>query len=75
MDKPILYEIRIRGHLDETLSGWFEDLEVTNLEGGDVMLSGRLPDQAALQGILKRISSLGLILIAVNAIAGPGDSE
>jgi len=68
MDKHIFYQIRIKGHLDDTMAGWFEDLTITNLEGGDALLSGPLPDQAALQGTLKRISNLGLILISVNTV-------
>ena len=68
MDKPNFYEIKVKGHLDETLAGWFEDLAVSNLEDGDALLSGLLPDQAALQGVLKRISNLGLTLVSVNAV-------
>jgi hypothetical protein len=68
MDKSTFYQIRIKGHLDDRLAGWFEDLTISNLEGGDALLSGRLPDQAALQGALNRISSLGLALISVNAL-------
>jgi hypothetical protein len=68
MDKQIFYQIRIKGHLDDTMAGWFEDMTITNLEGGDALLSGPLPDQAALQGALKRISNLGLILISVNTV-------
>jgi hypothetical protein len=68
MDKPLMYHIKIKGHLDDTLAGWFEDMTVSNLEEGDALLAGFLPDQAALQGILKRISDLGLTLISVNAV-------
>jgi len=68
MDKTTFYQIRIKGHLDETLAGWFEDVTVSNLEEGDALLSGPLPDQAALQGLLNRISSLGLTLISVNSV-------
>ena len=68
MDKPNFYEIKVKGHLDTTLAGWFEDMTVSNLEDGDALLAGFLPDQAALQGILKRISDLGLTLISVNAV-------
>jgi len=67
MDKPTMYQIKIKGHLDETLASWFDDMTVSNLEEGDALLAGHLPDQAALQGILKRISNLGLTLISVNA--------
>ena len=68
MDKPNFYEIKVKSHLDTTLAGWFEDMTVSNLEEGDALLAGFLPDQAALQGILKRISDLGLTLISVNAV-------
>jgi len=69
MDKPTFYQIRVNGHLDYTLASWFEDLSITNLESGEALLSGILQDQAALQGTLKRISDLGLILISVNAVS------
>ena len=68
MDEPTLYQIKIKGHLDDTLAGWFDGMTVSNLEEGDTVLTGPLPDQAALQGILKQISNLGLTLIAVNAL-------
>ena len=60
MDKPTFYHIRVKGHLDEALASWFDGLTVSNLEEGDALLSGSLTDQAALQGVLNRISSLGL---------------
>ena len=68
MDKSTQYQIRVKGLLDDSLTSWFEDMTVSNLEEGDTLLSGPLPDQAALQGILNRISSLGLTLISVNAV-------
>jgi len=67
MDRPTFYQIRVKGHLDGTLASWFDDLTVYNLEDGDAILSGLLPDQAALQGILKQISDLGLTLVSVNS--------
>jgi hypothetical protein len=66
MDKPTFYQIRVMGHLDEILAGWFDGLTISNQEDGEAVLSGRLPDQAALHGVLKRISNLGLNLISVN---------
>jgi hypothetical protein len=68
MDKPNFYEIKVKGHLDDTLAGWFDGLTVSNLEEGDALLSGLLPDQSALQGLLNRISNLGLTLISVNTV-------
>jgi hypothetical protein len=68
MEEPTVYQIKIKGHLDNTLAGWFDGMTVSNLEEGDTVLTGPLPDQTALQGILKQISNLGLTLISVNAL-------
>jgi len=68
MDKLTFYQIRVKGHLDDALASWFDGLTVSNLEEGDALLSGPLADQAALQGILKRISDLGLTLVSVNSV-------
>lgn len=68
MDRPSFYQIRVKGHLDDTLAARFEDLKTSNLEAGDAVLSGHIQDQSALQGILSRISSLGLTLVSVNAV-------
>jgi hypothetical protein len=65
------YEIKIRGYLDPHWSDWFEGLELTHLEGDETLLSGTLPDQAALYGLLERIRDLNLSLISVNTSAPP----
>ena len=66
MGKSNFYQIRVKGHLDGFLAGWFDCLAVSNLEEGYVLLSSPNPDQVALQGILKPISNLGTNLIYVN---------
>jgi hypothetical protein len=68
MDKPTIYQIRVKGHLDPTWAVWFEGLTVTNLESGETLLAGSFPDQAALHGVIQRISNLGLTLVSVNAV-------
>jgi hypothetical protein len=68
MEETNFYQIRVKGHLDQTLASWFEDLKVCNLDNGDALLLGVLQDQAALHGILNRIYSLGLKLVSVNLI-------
>jgi hypothetical protein len=65
LDNPNFYRIRVRGHLDDTFAEWFEGMTITNEEGGVALLSGYLPDQAALHGVLDRINNLGLTLISV----------
>ncbi|HET6596785.1 MAG TPA: hypothetical protein VFG81_14260 [Anaerolineales bacterium] len=65
----IYYEIRVRGQLDSHWSDWFNGLEVTPQENGETVISGPLPDQAALQGILTKIFDLRLLLLSVRRIA------
>ena len=66
MDKPMQYQIRIKGHLDTTWADSFDGLTISNLENGETLISGSIQDQAALYGVINRISSLGLTLISVN---------
>jgi hypothetical protein len=62
------YEIHVRGHLDESWSDWFEGLEVKLLDNGETILYGSIMDQAALMGVLNKISHLNLSLLAVNEV-------
>jgi hypothetical protein len=62
---PEYYEIKVKGHLDPRWSEWFADLKLTHLEGEITLLSGSLPDQAAIYGLLERIRDLNLMLLSV----------
>ena len=62
--EPVLYEIRIKGHLDSRRAAWFEGLTVTLEDNGSTLLTGRV-DQAALHGLLRKVRDLGMPLVSV----------
>jgi hypothetical protein len=68
------FEIRFKGHLDDRWSDWFEGLTITLEDNGDTLLTGRLVDQAALHGLLKKVRDLGLPLVSVRP-TGPGQAD
>ena len=59
-------EIRVKGQLSDQWQDWFENMEIRLLENGEMILIGSIPDQAALMGILNKLSRLNLILLSVN---------
>ena len=61
------YRIRLKGHLDDKWSDWFEKMEMST-GGGETILSGQVADQAALHGLLIRIRDLNLTLLSVQRI-------
>ena len=67
-DRPThRYSIRVRGRLGETIRSAFPALQA-EASGGDTVLTGRLPDRAALYGTLAQIESLGLELLEVRRL-------
>ena len=62
------YRIRIKGHLDPSWSEWFDGLTITHETGGETVLAGLLPDQAALYGILEKARNLNLTLVSVGEL-------
>lgn len=66
------YAIRIRGHLGPTMLSAFPDLR-SEIDGQDTVLSGIVPDQAALHGVLSKIEAMGLELVEVRRV--PTDTK
>jgi hypothetical protein len=67
-DEPVVYQIRVKGHLGHEWADWFGDLVITLEDGGETLLTGLVLDQAALYGLLKKVRDLGMPLISVNRI-------
>jgi hypothetical protein len=67
-DQVKIFQIRIRGHLSQQWTDWFEGLTITLEEDGNTLLNGPVVDQSALHGILKRIRDLGMPLLSVNSV-------
>ena len=63
--QPMVYQIRIKGHLGREWTDWFEGLTITLEEDGDTLLTGPVIDQAALHGLLKKVRDLGMPLLSV----------
>jgi hypothetical protein len=64
LDQPMVYQIRVKGHLGRQWTDWFEGLTITLEEGGDTLLTGPVADQAALHGLLRKVRDLGMPLIS-----------
>jgi hypothetical protein len=68
LDQPVTYQIKVPGHISDSWSDWVEGMTITVESEGSgqpvTTLTGTV-DQAALQGLLRRLYSLGLPLISV----------
>jgi hypothetical protein len=64
-----LMEIRVKGQLNDQWRDWFENMDLKLLENGEMILSGPIPDQAALMGILNKLNRLNLTLLSVNEVS------
>ncbi len=63
-----LYEIRLKGHLDNRWADRIGDVTITLEDNGNTLLICPVIDQAALHGLLKRVRDLGMPLISVNPL-------
>ncbi len=63
--QPMIYQIRIKGHLDRKWADWFSGLSITSLDNGETLLTGPVLDQAVLHSLLRKVRDVGLPLVAV----------
>ena len=73
------YEIKVKGHLDERWSYWFEELTITpgfSEDGTPITtFTGELVDQAALHGVLAKIRDIHMPLISVNQVKSNAEDK
>ncbi len=60
-----IYEIRVKGLLDQQWSAWFDGMTITHSTYGNTVISGPVADQAALHTLLIKIHNLNLTLVSV----------
>ena len=66
--QPVVYRIRIKGHLGRQWKDWFGGLTITLEDNGDTLLTGPVVDQAALHGLLRKVRDLGMPLLSVTRV-------
>lgn len=72
--QPMVYQIRIKGHLGRQWTDWFGGPTITLEDNGDTLLTDLVVDQAALYGLLKKVRDLGMPLVSVIRVE-PGQEE
>ena len=70
-DEPMVYQIRIKGHLDRRWTEWFGGVTITLEDDGDTLLTGPVEDQSALHGLLRKVRDLGMPLISAIRVKPP----
>ena len=71
--QPMIYEIRIKGHVGPQWADWFGGLTITLEDNGETLLTGPVVDQAALHGLLRQVRDLGMLLISLTRVE-PGQA-
>jgi hypothetical protein len=69
------YELRVRGHLDQHWSAWFDGFTLTHQDDGTTILHGVVRDQAELHGLLAKVRDMGTALISVTPLAVTGGDD
>ena len=71
LDQPMVYQIRVKGHLGPQWTDWFAGLTITLEDNGETLLTGPVVDQAALHGLLRKVRDLGMPLISAIRVKPP----
>ena len=74
--QPMVYQIRIKGHLGRQWADWFGGLTITLEDNGETLLTGPVVDQAALYGLLKKVRDVAMPLLSVVCVkAGQAEAS
>ena len=68
LNQVMFYEIRIKGHLGHQWVDWFDGFAITLEDDGNTLLSGPVPDQAALYGLLRKLRDVGMPLLSLQCV-------
>ena len=71
LDQPMVYQIRIKGHLGPHWTEWFVNVSITLEDNGETLLTCLVVDQAALYGLLRKVRDLGMPLISAIRVKPP----
>jgi hypothetical protein len=71
LNEPMVYQIRIVGHLGPRWADWFGGMATTLEDNGETLLTGPVEDQAALRGLLRKVRYLGMPLISAVRVKPP----
>ena len=66
--QPVIYQIRLKGHLGRHWTDWFDGFTIQLQDNGETLLTGPVTDQAALHGLLKKVRDVGMPLLSVVGI-------
>ncbi len=67
--QPMVYQIRIKGHLGHEWTDWFEGLTIQLTDNGETLLTGPVVDQAALHGLLRKVRDVAMPLVSVMCVS------
>lgn len=68
MNLPMIYQIRVKDHIDDEWAEWFAPLLIANQPNGEATFTGSVRDQAELHGLIDKVFNLNLTLLAVSRI-------
>ena len=71
LNQPMVYQLRIKGHLGPQWIDWIEGMSITLEDNGETLLTGPVVDQAALHGLLRKVRDLGTPLISAIRVKPP----